>query len=153
MLKKSIKNGLYKTLDVRSKEDSKVPFTEPANILKEKIKKKLTMSSNKISSYAHHQAAKLKTEAPVWHLSTFSSPEQLSKIKERKEQIEHDAMLRKELAKFRAEVEGKFRASATNHDYVFPRNLDPNTQDELNFVKDFPTDCIFLHNTYVIFYS
>ena len=54
-----------------------------------------------------------------WQLATFTCPEQLAKMKEKNE---HEEMLRKELKKFRTEIEMKFRSSETNKAYKFPRN-------------------------------
>jgi len=84
--------------------------------------------------------------ADAWHLSTFSSPEQLAEIKEKQVQAAHEAMLKKELAKFRSEVEEKFRASETNRNFRFPRaeyNDDFNGDNEDTVKIDNNFDCIF----------
>ncbi len=64
-----------------------------------------------------------KPKAPkrdeAWHMATFSAQE-LSQ--ERQAELMHETMLKKELAKFRSEVEGKFRASETNREFVYPRD-------------------------------
>ena len=87
---------------------------------------------------------KPEERAPVWHLATFSSPEQLAQIKEKQLQLTHETMLQKELTKFRSEVEAKFRSSETNRTFVYPRQLlEMTSRDEQDTVKrDTQPDCM-----------
>jgi len=159
MLDKITKNGLYKTVDARPKDDRGpiTSFTETANLLAKSTAKYNAGSSSSRKNLQSTQKLKLtnntnkdKTDNPAWHLSTFSSPESLSSIKEKQAQNMHEAMLRSELAKFRTEVEEKFRNSPTNRDFIFPRQTDEKVEDSPD--KNFPeenlkskADCIFLN--------
>ncbi len=154
MLDKALKNGLYKTLDARPKDD-KSPFMETGPVLTTHIPKNASKTTTKpttggLKSAAAHPTAASKTkkaETPVWHLATFSSPEQLAQFKEKQVQAAHESMLRAELAKFRAEVEDKFRNSPTNRGYIFPRNCseEGDTSESTQIIAKI--DCIFCGKT------
>ncbi len=120
-----MKETIYRTLD----------FTETRPNTKQQVTAKLLTSlksivqkektSAVITGSSHHNSksrpAPVAAAGGAWHLATFSSPEQLAEAKEKQLQAVHEAMLRKELAKFRSEVEEKFRASETNRTYRFPK--------------------------------
>ena len=59
---------------------------------------------------------------PAIQLATFSTSELADSSKDKKKKEAHDELLRKELAKFRSEIEVKYKKSIINHGYQFPRN-------------------------------
>lgn len=143
-----MKNGIYNTLDGRSKDgvSKEIKKFEKGNgsqiksIRGQAIKNQQNPSCNRpqIPSTNNHklETGNSNQKSSGWHLATFSSPEQLAQIKERQEKIAHENMLRKELKQFREELEQKHRLSETNRKYVFPRPAE--TVDE----KDSPMiDC------------
>ena len=117
-----MKEMIYRTLDSSqnqcyssSKQNGTAKFL---NSLKGIVQKERVAAVNapaKIPATGNTQ------NAQAWHLTTFSSPEQLADVKKKQMQAVHEAMLRKELAKFRSEIEEKFRASETNRTYKFQK--------------------------------
>lgn len=133
------KTGIYKTMDGRCREAKPSPAagSDTVALLSSlKTQSKAPKSGPSYNSRTHAGNETKQNRRPgeangqPWHLSTFSSPEQLASFKEKHDQLLHDTMLRKELAKFRAEVEDKFLHSAANQQYEFPRIVALD-QDEL----------------------
>ncbi len=58
---------------------------------------------------------------PAIQLATFSNEDVLEDLKTQRQKDRHDALLRKELAKFRIEIEAKYRNSQMNNEYRFLR--------------------------------
>ncbi len=128
MLETWSKNGMYKTTDAKPRDNAthgaRLESPSLLSSFKAPGKSSKNISRPRAVPGAKQPGRKAGDQNPqVWHLATFSSPEQLAKFKEKQDRIAHEAMLSKELAKFRAEVEDKFRKSATNQQYAFPRTV------------------------------
>ena len=146
-----MKETIYRTIDSTTdaqshKQQATAKLLNSLKNIVQKEKMNGTAQCQPVLTNKEKQIANPKKQeehAHVWHLATFSSPEQLTQIKEKQAQATHEMMLHKELAKFRIEVEGKFRSSETNAAYVFPRLMlqdsEPNNE-RIPSASD-PLDC------------
>ena len=107
--------GNTKTSD-RIKLMSEMGFYSPRAVNDCDVKNKVSQSPK------HHLDAQL---------ATFSAADLRGCQNDRKTKDSHEAMLRKELVKFRSEIEVKYKKSQINHEYQFPRSkTDTSSNDE-----------------------
>lgn len=152
-----MKNGIYKTSDGKIKDlvQKEAKTIGKANVIQsnsnrgQNNKNREDSSKNRpqIVSKNNHkiETKEAKQKSSAGHLATFSSPEQLAKIKERQERVAHDNLLKKELKQFREELEQKYKKSEANKKYMFPRQID--SSDE----KDSPIiDCIAIMLYFIV---
>jgi hypothetical protein len=127
----TMKGTIYKTSDGRIKEDkqssAKKTFKETymitacANKHQQQKSKEAAHTKNALTINRNICSRDPNPQSPSWHLSTFSSPEQLAQFKESQERLAHENMLKGELYQFRHEVEQKYQLSETNRKFIFPR--------------------------------
>lgn len=142
-----IKECIYKTADERNKDtfakDSDKGIYPHSNKIKGLPLKNLeNPNSAQVQIKINRKIGTKelnKQPATAWHLSTFSSQEQLAHTKEKQAKQDHESMLRTELKKFREELEQKYIVSQANSNYIFPRKVQRDSYAEEKEAS--PNDC------------
>lgn len=122
--------------------DSRALLDSIRKIVKEVKRDNPKFDQRREKGFNMHEQIKVTAKAvkaQQGHLATYSTPMEMA-LREREEKQIHEAMLRKELIKFRGEVEAKFRKSETNRKYVFPK-VDEDVEEEGSEFLLIPVNC------------
>ena len=115
----SMNGGIYKTTEYGTCRMPTKPRDDSAHAKFSAINKNTAHSKQKVNvKVTQNLTNKSQKEIQSWHLSTYTSSEQLAKLQKERD---HELVLKKELSCFRAEVESKFSLSNVNKTYIFTK--------------------------------